>query len=130
VHTRPDLAFVVGYVSRFMDEPEHMAVVKHILRYISETSNLGIWYARTKDQQLALVGLSDSDLAGDVDSRKSTAGVIFFLGDSPISWQYAKQKVVALSSCEAKNIAVAATAAACQGCAVPFSQGVCSGWSD
>lgn len=60
------------------------------------------------------MGFSDSDLAGDIDSRKSTTGVIFFLGESAVSWQSAaKQKVVALSSCEAEYIA--ATTAACQG---------------
>ena len=53
------------------------------------------------------------DHAGDVDSRKSTSGVLFFLGDSPVSWQSLKQKVVATSSCKAEYIAVAT--AACQG---------------
>jgi hypothetical protein len=51
-------------------------------------------------------------MAGDVDTRKSTTGVLFFLGDRPVSWQSQKQKVVALSSCEAGYIA--ATTAACQ----------------
>ena len=34
VHTRPDLTFAVGFVSRFMEAPtlEHLAAVKHILR--------------------------------------------------------------------------------------------------
>jgi hypothetical protein len=38
VNTRPDLTFLVGYVSRFMQElsVDHLAAVKHILRYISE----------------------------------------------------------------------------------------------
>ncbi|XP_034570012.1 secreted RxLR effector protein 161-like [Setaria viridis] len=101
VNTRPDLAFSVGYVSIFMEEPheEHLAAVKHILRYIAGTSDLGLKYARKKEDEPLLLGFSDSDLAGDVDSRKSTSGVIFFLRDSPISWQLAKQKVVALSSC-------------------------------
>src|SRR5438105_7139583 len=57
-----------------------------------------------------LTGYSDSDMAGSVDTRKSTSGVLFFLGRSPVSWQSVKQKVVALSSCEAEYIA-AATAA-------------------
>jgi hypothetical protein len=32
----------------------------------------------------------DSDLAGDNDGRKSTTGMIFFLVESPVSWQSAK----------------------------------------
>jgi hypothetical protein len=44
-----------------------------------------------------LVGYSDSDLAGDVDDRKSTIGIVFFLGSSAVTWASQKQKVVALS---------------------------------
>jgi hypothetical protein len=38
-HTRSDLAFSVGYVSRFMQGPttEHQQVVKRIIRYVVET---------------------------------------------------------------------------------------------
>ena len=115
VNTRPGLAFSIRYVSRFMEEPheDHLAAVKHILRYIAGTRDWGLKFARKKGDQPVLLGYSDSDLAGDVDSRKSTSGVIFFLGESPISCQSAKQKVVALSSCEAEYIAAAT--AACQG---------------
>lgn len=114
VNTRPDLAFSVGYVSRFMEEPhgEHLAAVKHIVRYIAGTIDWGLFYPRKTGVKANLLGFSDSDLAEDVDSRKSTSGVIFFLGESPISWQSSKQKVVALSSCEAEYIAAAT--AACQ----------------
>jgi hypothetical protein len=51
-------------------------------------------------------------LAGDVDDRKSTTGIIFYLGANPVSWLSQKQRVVAPSSCEAEFIAGAA--AACQ----------------
>ncbi|KAL6311032.1 hypothetical protein AAG906_015921 [Vitis piasezkii] len=114
LHTRPDLAFSVGMVSRYMEKPttEHMAAVKHILRYVKGTLNLGCVYEK-KEGSLELIGYSDSDLAGDTDDRKSTSGLIFFLGSNPISWCSQKQKVVALSSCEAEYIA--ACAAACQG---------------
>jgi hypothetical protein len=46
VNTRLDLAFSVGFVSRFMQEPhmEHLAVVKHIQRYVAETCVLGLFY--------------------------------------------------------------------------------------
>jgi hypothetical protein len=40
-HTRPDISFAVGYVSRFMEAPttttEHFAAVKRILRYLAGT---------------------------------------------------------------------------------------------
>jgi hypothetical protein len=42
-----------------------------------------------------LTGFSDADFAEDVDARKSRTGVIFFLKNSPITWQSTKQKVVA-----------------------------------
>jgi hypothetical protein len=62
-----------------------------------------------------LGGCSDSDLGGDIDTRKSTSGILYFLGDNVITWQFQKPMVVALSSCEAEYIA--ATTAACQGVA-------------
>jgi hypothetical protein len=43
INTRPDLAYSVGYVSRFMEAPreEHMMVVKRILRYLAGTKRWG-----------------------------------------------------------------------------------------
>jgi hypothetical protein len=51
-------------------------------------------------------------MAGDIDNSKSTSGVIFFLGDGATTWSSQKQRVVALSSCEAEYIV--GTAIACQ----------------
>jgi len=115
LHTRPDLAYSVGIVSRFMESPkiEHMIAVKHILRYIKGTTNLGCCYVKNTKEDGNLVGFSDSDMAGDLDDRKSTMGVVYFLGNNPISWFSKKRKVVTLSSCEAEYIAAAS--AACQG---------------
>ena len=100
VHTRPDLAYSVGIVGRSMENPttEHMSAVKQILRYVKGTINLGCTYRKGKEG-LILRGYSDSDMAGDVDDRKSTTGMVFYLGPNPISWNSQKQKVVALSSC-------------------------------
>jgi hypothetical protein len=93
VHTRPDVAFAVGYMSRFMERPtaEHQSAIKRILRYIAGTIDYGLH--------------CDSDLAGDIDASKSMSGMLFFLGSSLVSWQSLKQQVVALSSCEAEYIA-------------------------
>ena len=44
--TRPDIAFSVVYVSRFMENPqdEHWMAVKRILRYLQETRTHGICF--------------------------------------------------------------------------------------
>jgi len=59
-----------------------------------------------------LLGYSDSDYAGDVKDRRSTSGVVYFLDKSLVTWSSQKQKIVALSSCEAEYVAAVA---ACQG---------------
>ncbi|KAL6911448.1 hypothetical protein ACP4OV_000253 [Aristida adscensionis] len=86
LHMRPDLTFSVGHLSRFMEEPrqEHMAAVKHLLRYVAGTLDFGVTYTRG-EEEMRLIGYSDSDMAGDVDDRKSTTGVIFFLHNNPVS---------------------------------------------
>ncbi|GJU50602.1 zinc finger, CCHC-type containing protein [Tanacetum coccineum] len=86
-HTRPDISFAVGVFSRFMEKPteQHLQAVKGIL----------------------------SDLANDVNDRKSTGGMAFYVNGNLVTWASQKQRVVALSSCEAEFIA--ATMAACQG---------------
>jgi hypothetical protein len=115
VNTRPDLAFSVGVVSRYMEAPSqaHWGAVKHILRYLKGTKDYGCRYGKGTDLKPFLLGYSDSDFAGDVVDRKSTTGVVYFLGGNMVTWVSQKQKIVTLSSCEAEY--VAAAAAACQG---------------
>jgi hypothetical protein len=105
-HTRPDLAFSIGYVSRFMQRPttEHQQAVKRIIRYVAGTLDHGLYYPRCPGEA-HFVGYSDSDHADDIDTSKSTSGTLFFLGKCLVSWQSVKQQVVALSSCEAEYIA-------------------------
>jgi hypothetical protein len=105
-HTRPDLAFSVGYVSRFMQRPttEHQQAVKRIIRYVVGTLDHGLYYPKCP-REAHLVGYSDSDHAGNIDISKSTSGILFFFSKCLISWQSVKQQVVALSSCETEYIA-------------------------
>ena len=91
---------------------EHWAAVKHLLRYVAGTLHHGCRYDRSTGES-RLIGYSDADFVGDVDDRKSTSGIVYMIGGSTICWQSQKQKVIALSSCEAEYIA--ATTAACQG---------------
>ncbi|GJX22472.1 retrovirus-related pol polyprotein from transposon TNT 1-94 [Tanacetum coccineum] len=55
---------------------------------------------------------SDSDHAGCIDTRKSTSGGIQFLGDKLVSWMSKKQDYTAMSSAEAKYVALSASSIA------------------
>ena len=52
------------------------------------------------------------DMADDVDERKGTPDMVFYLGPNPNSCSQ-NQKVVAISSCEAEYIAVSTVACQC-----------------
>jgi hypothetical protein len=86
-HTRPDISFAVGYLSRFMEDPRegHLTAIKHLPRYIAGTIKHGLVYPKRGSGRLELTGYNDSDMAGDVDGRRSTTGIIFFLRSCAIS---------------------------------------------
>ncbi|KAG6608742.1 Integrase catalytic core protein [Phytophthora cinnamomi] len=104
--TRPDIAFAVGYVSRFMENPqvEHWIAVKRIFRYLQGTKSYGIRFSPGKD--IDFQGYSDADWAGDLSDRKSTSGYLFQVAGGPISWGSKKQSSVSLSTSEAEYIAL------------------------
>jgi hypothetical protein len=91
-HTQPNLAFSVGYVSRFMQRStmEHQQAVKRIICYVAGTLNHDLYYPRCPGEA-HLVGYSDSDDASDIDTSKSMSGIIFFFGKCLVSWQSVKQ---------------------------------------
>lgn len=48
--TRPDLAFPVGYLSRFVENPtvQHGGALKRVLRYLVATADHGIFFKRAE----------------------------------------------------------------------------------
>ncbi|KAJ4726034.1 Retrovirus-related Pol polyprotein from transposon TNT 1-94 [Melia azedarach] len=106
VCTRPDLAQSVSVVSRFMGEPskEHWQAVKRIFRYLKGTFDVALIYEG--DTQCLVTGFSDSDYAGDVDSRRSMTGYVFTLGSSVVNWKATLQPTVTLSTTEAEYMAL------------------------
>ena len=105
LHTRPDLSFSVGVLSRYMQEPKesHGAALKQVLRYLRVSCSLGLVFSRST--QLKIVGYSDSSHNVDTDDGRSTTGHAFYLDESLITWCSQKQDIVALSSCEAEFMA-------------------------
>ncbi|GJU56819.1 copia protein [Tanacetum coccineum] len=58
------------------------------------------------DTDMSLTAYADADHAGCQDTRRSTSGSAQFLGDKLVSWSLKKQKCTAISSIEAKYIAL------------------------
>src|SRR3954465_2434979 len=77
---RPDLAFAVSSVSRFMSNPgkQHWEAVKWIFRYLRGTAKLGLEFRkRETEESRTLQGFVDADFGGDLDKRRSTTGYVF-----------------------------------------------------
>lgn len=119
--TRPDIAFVVCLLSKFMTDPKvsHMAAAKRVLRYVKGTMNLGVFYGRgaenlgviyEKSSEDDLKAYTDSDYAGDTEDRRSTSGYVFLLSGGAVAWSSRKQPMVTLSTTEAEYVAAAACA--------------------
>ena len=105
VATRPDIAFTVGVLARFSTNPgkTHWNAVKHLMRYLKGTLDLGITYGGNISKEMFLT-YSDADHAGDVSTRKSTGSYLVTMGGGAISWRSKLQSIIALSTTEAEYI--------------------------
>ena len=85
-HTHPDLSFVVGIISQYMQTPHeiHWKAAKKILRYVCGIVQFIINYSSGGNP--LLVGFIDLDWAGDPNDQKSTTGYVFILGSRPVTW--------------------------------------------
>jgi hypothetical protein len=109
VCTRPDIAFGVGALAKYMAKPTtaHWSAAKGMLRYLKGTADFGITFGGGSSMVL---GYSDADFAGDVDTRRSTTGYVFILNGGAISWSSRRQATVAASTTEAEYMAQAGAA--------------------
>ena len=112
--TRPDIAFTVHRVSKFMHQPKqsHWLCVKRILRYLKQTISYCLLLSCSNS--FTFQAFSDADWAGDIDDRRSVGAYCIFLGSTLISWRSKQQATVARSSTEAEYKALADTAAELQ----------------
>lgn len=85
-----------------------MVTAKHVLRYLKGTVK-ELSYKRS-DSELKLIAYCDADWAADQNDRQSTTGYCFSLCETGplISWKSKKQATVALSTCEAEYMGLAA----------------------
>lgn len=106
VSTRPDIAYTVSCLSRYMSNPgkPHWEAMKWLLRYLKHTSKCGLTFYKSPDD-VSLVGYVDSNYANDRDNRKSTTSYVFTLCGACISWKSQLQPIVALSTTESEYVA-------------------------
>jgi hypothetical protein len=67
------------------------------------TSNYGLKYVADQ-REPELVGYSDADWAGDINTRCSTSGYLFKIANGTVSWSSRRQATVAKSSTEAEYV--------------------------
>ena len=70
------------------------------MRYLQGTKDYLLTFKRSDN--LEVIGYSDSDFAGCIDSQKSTFGYLFMLAGGTISWKSSMQTITATSIMEAK----------------------------
>lgn len=107
LQTRPDISFAVSYLSCFNSRHDsHWRSVKHLLRYVKRTLSYNLTFGTHRVKDCIVEGYADADYAGDVDTRQSTTGFIFFLRGSLVSWKIKRQRSVTLSTTEAEYLAI------------------------
>ncbi|XP_051117795.1 secreted RxLR effector protein 161-like [Andrographis paniculata] len=107
VCTRPDLAYSISCLSRYMANPgvEHWNALKCVFKYLVDTIDVGLVFGK-HISGIKLNGYVDSNYANDRDSRNSTTSYIFTLYDSCVSWKSQLQPIVALSTTESEYVAI------------------------
>ncbi|GKB32713.1 retrovirus-related pol polyprotein from transposon TNT 1-94 [Tanacetum coccineum] len=110
VCTRPDIAYVVSVVSRYLANPgkNHWEAVKWILKYLRGTANVGLMYGTDRGNHVDVTDFVDSNYAKDLDKGRSITGYAFLLQGCVVSWKATLQHV-ATSNTEAEYMAFTET---------------------
>ncbi len=99
-HSRPDILNAVRELTKCMDKasPEAFKEMLRVVKFVLDTRTMGL---RLEPEMIGvdklvwkLVLYSDSDWAGDKQTRKSVAGFVMFLCGVPIMWRSRQMKAV------------------------------------
>ena len=109
--TRIDIYFAVMNAAQFCSDPgrSHWKAVQRIIRYLSWTRDRGITYSAGSSPSMSdvvLVGYSDADYNGCLDSLRSTTGYVNIVAGGPVSFVSKIQRTPSHSSTESELVAV------------------------
>ena len=104
--TRPDIAFSVNLLARYSSAPtrRHWKGIQHILRYLSGTTDMGLFYSNKSKEKL--LGYADAGYLSDPHKVRSQTGYVFNYNGTAISWRSVKQTMVATSSNHSEILAI------------------------
>ena len=104
--TRPNVVFSINLLARYSSAPtqRHWNCIKHILRYLQGTTNMGLFYSKKSKQQL--FGYADAGYLSNSHKARSQTGYVFNCNGTAISWRSFKQIIVATSLNHSEIIAI------------------------
>jgi hypothetical protein len=115
--TRPDLCLSIGILAKHVSSPKeaHVRMANRVLGYVKSNPSIGIFYEASDG---CLIGsllnymdfYSDSDYAGDLDTRRSRTGIHITFAGAAIHWRSKQHATISLSSTEAEWYAAVDTA--------------------
>ena len=84
--TRPDIAFVLGCLARYMSDPavHHGHAVKELMRYLRSTIKQKLRFGPGGDKHFVI--FTDADWASDKSDRKSVSGGVGMFYGGPFCW--------------------------------------------
>ena len=108
VYTRPDIAFALGRLSQYNQDPaeHHERALRRLMRYLRSTIGNRIRFGPNGK----LIVYSDADWASDKTDRKNITATIGLIGGGPVFWGSKKQTAVATATTEAEYVAMSYTA--------------------
>jgi hypothetical protein len=85
-NTRPDIVFSINVLARYSSDPtrRHWNGIKHVLRYLCGTRDMGLFYR--KDTKSKLVGYANAGYLSDPHKARSQSRYVFIYGGTAISW--------------------------------------------
>ncbi|CAI7917308.1 unnamed protein product [Closterium sp. NIES-54] len=110
--TRPDLAFPLSILARFVAPGRHCQVhwtaAVRVAKYLATTSGMELVLGGRQD--VVLTGHCDSSDTDDAETHRSTQGYYFSLGSGAVSWRFTRSSSVSTSTTEAEIYARAMAA--------------------
>ena len=106
-HSRPDIANAVRELSKVADgaTEDHWKALLRVIKYVLSTEAYGLKIKPSLKETFYMDRISDSEYAGDKDTRVSVYGYILYFCGAPIAWKSKAGKSVTLSSTEAEYVA-------------------------